>query len=1043
MGAPPSLLRIHLFGTLELRSGDTPLPPIESARAESLLAYLLLHRGGPQRRQRLAFLLWPDSTEAQARTNLRHLLHTLRRAIPDIDRFLDVTPRTLGWRAESPYWLDVAAFEEAMERAGAGGEGERAALEAAIGLYSGDLLDGTYDDWLLDERERLRARYGDGLARLTALLEANGDHAQAILYAKRLHRHDPLREETYRALMRLHDALGDRARALHVYHSCVTTLERELGVEPSAPTRLVYEALLPSPPSAPPGVPASPGGRLGGPVLVGRGPEWSLLTDRWREAEQGQAQLVLVSGEPGVGKTRLVEEFRAWCVHRGAMAAGAGGYRAEGALAYGAVVDWLRAEPIQARRGRLDRNRLTELARLLPELPTAVPELPRPEPLPEAEQRQRLFDAVARAILAAGGPILLVADDLQWFDRESVQFIHYLLRGARDAPLLVVATARYEDLEGHHPVHDLVAGLHAQDRCTEIPLDRLSRPETAALAQRIAGSPYSAPQIDRLFAETEGNPLFVVEALRAGWDAGRAECAWPSPKVQAAIGARLAQLSEPARDLAGLAATIGRAFSIDVLEEASGADTETVGRGLDELWRRRIVREQGADAYDFSHDKIREAAYLGVSPALRRRHHLRVAEALAGRHAGDPGPISGHVAAHFEQAGALDEAAGWYARAADAALLLQVNVEAIRFLDRTVHLLRGLPETRERQERELAALAALPPPLGSVDGWASERLAAVQDRAIELARALGAELAPPLLRSLAFANLARRDFDAARRFGESLRASGERDADDILRVEGDSVLGISAFFQGEFATARDHFEAVMARYRPEHRQAHLLRYGLDPKVLCLSRLGNALWFLGHPREAIRARDDALALAEEIGHPFSRETALVFAAILAMELGDLDGVRAYVEPIRGGNQETGSLPTRFAADAICGYLDAVDGRAEQGIARIQRTLDEVQPADHAPGMRAILVRLLLEACAAAGDARTGLTAAARALASSDDARLWESEIRRHRAEFSAALGAPADEVVAELERALEIARRQGAIALERRAAQSLLRYREQP
>lgn len=193
---PPSHLRIHLFGPLDLRDGDTPLPPLESARAESLLAVLLLHREAPQQRQRLAFLLWPDSTEAQARTNLRHLLHTLRRALPEIDRYLDTTPRTLGWRADMPYWLDVAAFEEAMARADADASGEQAALAEAVGLYTGDLLDGRYDEWLLDERERLRGRYLDALARLATLHEASGDFVQAVRYADRLLRHDRSRSST-------------------------------------------------------------------------------------------------------------------------------------------------------------------------------------------------------------------------------------------------------------------------------------------------------------------------------------------------------------------------------------------------------------------------------------------------------------------------------------------------------------------------------------------------------------------------------------------------------------------------------------------------------------------------------------------------------------------------------------------------------------------------------------------------------------------------------------------------------------------------------
>lgn len=312
----PTALRVRLLGELDLRLDGRPLPPLESARAESLLAHLLLHQEAPQPRQRLAFLLWPDSTEPQARTNLRHVLHNLRRALPDLDRFLDVTPRTLRWRAGAALWLDVAAFEEAL--AGGEADGGLAALREAVGLYRGDLLQGSDDEWLVGQRERLRQGYLRALERLTALLAARGDHAEAIGYAERLLRHDPLRERTYQVLMRLHDARGDRARALRAYHTCAATLERELGVEPSAATRRAHEALLP-PREGPDDDAAGRGrlGPLGGPPLVGRAAEWAHLTALWRDAERGRARLVLVTGEPGVGKTRLVDELRSWCAQRG------------------------------------------------------------------------------------------------------------------------------------------------------------------------------------------------------------------------------------------------------------------------------------------------------------------------------------------------------------------------------------------------------------------------------------------------------------------------------------------------------------------------------------------------------------------------------------------------------------------------------------------------------------------------------------------------------------------------------------------------------
>jgi DNA-binding SARP family transcriptional activator/tetratricopeptide (TPR) repeat protein len=1037
MGSPT--LRIQLLGELDLRHDGTPLPPLESVRATSLLAYLLLHREAPQSRQRLAFLLWPNSTEPQARTNLRHVLYNLRRALPEADRFLDVTPRTLQWRTDAPFWLDVAAFEESLwqaEREAA--DGGLAALREAIELYAGDLLEGSYDEWILEEREWLRQRYLEALARLASLLEKRGDHARAIPYAERLLRHDPLHEETYRLLMRLHDARGDRAREVRVFHECAATLERELAVEPSAPTREAYEALLPQ--EREPAAAERQAGRVGGPPLVGRTSEWARLTALWRTSDKGRAQLVLLSGEPGIGKTRLIEELRSWCAHRGAVTAEARSYAAEGALAYGPVVAWLRSEAFKVHLQRLDRARLTELARLLPELLSEVPDLARPEPLSEDDQRQRLFDAVVRAILASGGPILLVADDLHWADRETLQFLHYLLRAAPKARLLVTATARPEEIGRQHPLNDLVAGLQALDVLTEIEVGRLTLGETSALAERLAGQPLEDPEADRLYGETEGNPLFVVEALRAGWKSGSAGRRWMSPKVQAVIGSRLEQLPEPARDLADVAATIGREFTSDVLAYASEADEATLVRGLDELWRRRVIREHGADAYDFAHDKIREVAYLALSPAQRRRHHLRIAQALERIYAPDPGPVSGQLAAHYERAGAADKAVTWYVRAAVVAQQLHANIEAVRLLDRALDLLHTLPETPERDTRELAILTALAAPLGGVEGYSSERLTGVQQRARKLTRTLGVEPPPPLVRSLAVASLSRGDFEAARQIGEQLQTRGERDADDMLLVEGEYVLGIAAFWQGEFNAARRHFEAAVDLYCPEHRPTHLLRYGLDPKVICLSRLGNTLWFLGFPEAATRARDAALALVDEIGHPDSRGTALVFAAMLAVDMREPEHVRAYTASLNDDGLEHQWRPTQVNGLALNGYVSVLDGQNEAGFARIQHALDELGRADHAPGMRAYLVRLLLEACATARDARAGFVATERALAMGGAARVWEAEARRLRAEFLAVLGAPAKDVEAELERALEIARRQGAKMFELRTAVSLLRHR---
>ncbi len=1030
------MLCIRLFGAVDLRYGDRSLLPLTSARAESLLAYLVLHREAPQARQRLAFLFWPDSSETQARTNLRHVLHDLRRALPDPDRFLDATPRTLHWRVEAPYWLDVAAFAETLARADAqAGGGGLAALTEAVEMYRGDLLDGSYDDWVLAEREHLRTRYLVALERLTTLLGEQGDHARAIAYAERFLHHDPLNEAAYRHLMRLHHASGQQARALQIYHLCSVTLERELGIAPSPETRQSYDALFPAKPDRLAPHAPRPSVASSGPSLVGRASEWRRLTAVWEDADRGHAQLVLVSGEPGVGKTRLVEEFRSWAARRGAVTAVARSYVSEGAMAFGPLVAWLRSAEIRSRLDRLDGAARADLAPLLPDLlPAPAANVLLPE-APGAAQRQRLFDAAGRALLAAGGPMLLVADDIQWCDPDTLQFLHYLLRAEPNTPLLVAATARREEIDRQHPANALIAGLHALDRVAEIELGRLGRDDTVMLATQLAGHPLGDLAGDHLFRETEGNPLFVVEAVRSGWSATDKPDRI-SPKVQAVIEDRLAQVSEPARELVGLAATIGREFTPDVLAHASDVDEHTLVRGLDELWQRRIVREQGASAYDFSHDKIREVAYQALSPARRRHHHLRVASALETLHALDVAPVSGQLAMHYERAGAVDAAIAWSMRAAEAAQRVYADAEAVRLLDRARDLLLTLPETPAHGSREMAILATLAASLGTAEGFASTRLAEVHRRAQTLAAELGVELAPPLLRSQAVASLAGNDFPAAQRFGRELHARGERDADNVLLVESEYVLGIAAFWAGQFASAREHFAAAIGHYRPDERHAHLLNYGLDPKVVCLSRLGNTFWFLGHADAAVESRDAALSLADAIAHPYSKEVALVFAAHLALDMRDEESVRHFTAHLTAALGNRSWRPTLVSGAALAGFVEVLDGRTATGIARIQQTLAETRGAEHAPGMQAAAVRVLLEACAVAGDARAGLAASNRALMMK--ASLWEAEARRQRAEYLAALSAPWEEVEAELARALATAHRQGARSLELRTAASIVR-----
>jgi DNA-binding SARP family transcriptional activator len=241
-------LSLRLLGEFRLLSRETPVKGIEGVRLQSLLAYLVLHHDVPQSRTRLAYLLWPDSTEAQAHTNLRKLTYLLRNALPDADRCLIVERHTLLWRSDGFCAVDVLDFQAALDRAEQAEQrmddtATRLALDEAIALYSGDLLPGCYDEWILSEREYLSQLFFGALERLLCLWEQAGNYPAAICIALRLLREDPLQEASYRHLMRLYVASGNYVAATRTYQSCVRALRRELAVEPGPATRLVYQRL--------------------------------------------------------------------------------------------------------------------------------------------------------------------------------------------------------------------------------------------------------------------------------------------------------------------------------------------------------------------------------------------------------------------------------------------------------------------------------------------------------------------------------------------------------------------------------------------------------------------------------------------------------------------------------------------------------------------------------------------------------------------------------------------------------------------------------
>ena len=1055
--APPPTLLIRLLGGFSLSFENRPLTSVDAPRLQSLLAHLVLHRDAPQPRERLAFLFWPDSEESQSRTNLRQALHLLRRALPEPERFLESGARAVRWRPHAPFWLDVGEFEQLVARAAEAkattgrGDDERRALDAAVALYRGDLLAGCYDDWVVPERERLRQGFLRAAERLTELLELERDYRGAVPWARRLLDHDPLNDGACRRLMRLQAVSGDRAGALRVYHGFATGLARELGIEPSAATREAYERLL-EPEGVP--VPGAMGAATAGvSPLVGRSEEWEALQGAWRRAAEGTSLLALIAGEAGIGKSRLGEELRDWVERQGMTTAGSRCYSAAGALAYAPVVELLRSQAIGPGLRRLGDPWLAELARLLPELLDERPELPAPAPLIDDWQRARLLDALSHAVLADERPLLLVIDDLQWCDAETLGWLQYLLRSKSGARLLVAATVRSEEFGRDHPAHSLVLATRASGQAVELELRPLDRADTTTLAANVSGRPLGDSREELLYRETEGNPLFVVELVRAGLvdevPAPRADAEVVGgrklpPRAHSVIEARLAQLSPAAQELASLAATVGRAFTFGVLARASSRSEEQVVEALDELWERRIVRERGVEAYDFSHDKLRDAAYLRVGSARRRLLHRRVAQALERLYGTDLDAFGAELAAHYEQAGWTERAIGFYARSAKVAQRVYSNDGAIALFSKALELLDAEPPNPQRDERELALRTALGAPLVAVKGYGAPEVRDVYLRALELCERLGRRPDPPVLRALALVNLARGELRRALELGEQLLELGKRDDEPMVRVEGNYVIGVTSSWLGEFAAARDHLRLAIAEYLPESARSHLALYSQDPRIICMSRLAYVLRYVGDPAEAKECARQALRLADELEHPLSLAYALTFGAWLAIDLGDESGTRECAERMAALADEHSLGFLQPMGAILRGWMLAGEGHTDEAIALIREGLDAYSRSGvslYQPHGLAFLARV----CLRAGKLDAGRAAVSQALELTEriGQRYLDSELLLLMGELILAADGDRADAESRFAEALDVARGQASEPLAQRAADRLERLRARP
>lgn len=659
--------RIYLFGSLQLIPGeaeDGPPLEIRSAKLQTLLAYLSLHPDRPLDRDRVGQALWPDARDSSARRNLREYLYRARQTLEEFipgAGMIEAEENFITFSPPPTCWIDLTEFERLSEEgrrlAAAAPAAAIARLRQAGDLYQGDLLSNLYDDWVINERERLRELFVDNLARLGQLWQVSNRLDEAIGVIRRLLEYDPLREKEHRRLMELYLAGGDRAGALQQYQHCRQILADELGAEPMPETEALYQAILAEEKAGRPekAFPASPAPGQASSLFVGRQAELARLTLALTQSRAGQAKMAIVTGDVGLGKTRLVDEWLASQPADTTVLRGQG-HEFEQDISYRPLLDALQQSlhllPWDNLPPASTFSWLAPVARLLPDIYYHLPELSPPDSAIDCDAGHLVAEGLSQLLLAFARrtPLILCLDDLHWADQPTWQFLSFLARRAQQMPLFVVGA--FCPSEAPREQLAYLRGLAQSGAARLIRLSGLCPAEIARLAGQLLDQPLqqSDPLVQRLHQETGGNPFCLIELVKALAESGLSPPFGPEhlqklplpSTVQALIESRLDRL-HPHRKLAlGTAAAIGREFDFNLLAAVTQVDEDTLLDYLDEWLGRGLLVEQPSDCYDFSHTRVREVAYYSLSRPRRQRIHYRIARALERAHPNEVERVAYH-----------------------------------------------------------------------------------------------------------------------------------------------------------------------------------------------------------------------------------------------------------------------------------------------------------------------------------------------------------------------------------------------------------------
>ena len=890
----------HLSVSVDGRRREADLPGRQGRLA---LAHLALNRSRAVTRERLIAALWGEDAPAGHAQALNVVLSKLRRALgPDVlenagERAVQLTPAAIVDLDAAQPALD-AAFE-ARDRADWPAVVEAAARVTT--LADAGLLPGYEAAWLEEPRRRLedlglQARELRGDAGLAV---GGAELAHAERAAQELVELAPFRESGYLLLMRVREAQGNLVEALRVHERLRTLLRDELGVTPGPQVQAEFDRLLKaeqaeSAPAPPPPAPARPEATEGsqayfatrsGAAFVGRRSELERLREYYDRAVEGRRQLVLLEGEPGIGKTRLAMQFMQACEADGALTL-YGRCDAETLVPYQPFVEALRGYLARAPEqvASWSAQYGAELSRVVPEV-AAEGDTPGG---PEEEERYRLFDAVSEVLndIARRQPVMLVLDDLHWADKPTLLMLRQLVRAAGESPLLIVATIR--DTERPAALVDMLVQLRREHHFERIELTGLDEADASELIGEFG--PQGMPEhVNRaLWEETKGNPFFLEEMVRhlgtsaPGPEENGAPWRVELPEgIREVIGRRLATLSERTSDVLTTAAVMGREFRVEVLEAIGEIGEDELDEVVEESVGAHVIAEVPGvyGRCTFTHALIRQTLYDGLTATRRARLHLRVAEAIERLEGDAPEPPLAELAHHFflaPPARGAPKAVEYAERAARRATAALAYEEAARLYEVA---LRALQHANGDAERRCALLLAA----GDAQNKAGDTLDARRTfrEAADTARALDS---PTLLAQAALG------FGAPGQMAGGildqelvglLEEALEAVEDDALRARLIARLAIEL----SFSEARERREELSGE------AVEIARRVGDTRGLGFALVARhwSLWGPGNVQERLETANDLLALAESSGDERLAIAGHRWRMIDLLELGEIDAV----------------------------------------------------------------------------------------------------------------------------------------------------------